>query len=53
VIAVGLGSLARRQTSERAGYAADFVPLMTGELPYARVYDELPRALVKLARDLT
>lgn len=36
----------------RAGYAADFVPLICGELPYARVHTELPRALVKLARDL-
>ncbi|MFZ9682546.1 MAG: hypothetical protein ACO3DQ_04995, partial [Cephaloticoccus sp.] len=49
----GTGYAPDRAATERAGYAGDFVPLVTGELPYARVYDELPRALVKLARDLT
>ncbi len=48
----GTGYAPDRAATERAGYAGDFVPLVTGELPYARVYDELPRALVKLARDL-
>jgi len=36
----------------RAGYANDFVPLVQGELPYQRIYAELPKALIKLARDL-
>jgi hypothetical protein len=36
----------------RAGYSDDFVPLMMGELPYARVDQDLIRALAKLARQL-
>jgi hypothetical protein len=36
----------------RAGYSDDFVPLMMGELPYARVDRDLIRALAKLARQL-
>jgi hypothetical protein len=36
----------------RAGYSNDFVPLMMGELPYARVDQDLIRALAKLARQL-
>lgn len=37
----------------RQGYSGDFVPLICGELPYAKVYLELPRALVKLAKALS
>lgn len=37
---------------QRAGYTGDFVPLMTGEVPYARLHEEIPAALVKLARSL-
>ncbi len=37
----------------RQGYSGDFVPLICGELPYAKVYAELPRALVKLAKALS
>lgn len=48
----GTGYAPDRAAIERAGYAGDFVPLVTGELPYVKIYDELPRALVKLARDL-
>ncbi len=36
----------------RAGYSDDFVPLMMGELPYARVDRDLIRALAKLALQL-
>lgn len=36
----------------RAGYSDDFVPLMMGELPYARVDLELARAMKRLAREL-
>ena len=36
----------------RAGYSDDFVPLMMGELPYARVDRDLILALAKLARRL-
>jgi len=37
----------------RQGYSGDFVPLICGELPYAKVYAELPKALVKLAHSLS
>jgi hypothetical protein len=37
----------------RAGYAADFVPLMCGEIPYRRIHRELPAALIGLARALS
>lgn len=33
---------------ERGGYAADQVPLMYGIAPFARLHDELPRALLEL-----
>ena len=36
----------------RAGYSDDFVPLMMGELPYARVDVELARAMQQVAREL-
>lgn len=48
----GTGYAPDRAAIERAGYAGDFVPLVTGELPFVKIYDELPRALVKLAHDL-
>lgn len=48
----GTGYAPDRAAHERAGYAGDFVPLVTGELPFVRIYDELPRALVKLAKAL-
>ena len=37
----------------RQGYSGDFVPLICGELPYAKVYAELPKALIKLAKSLS
>ncbi len=48
----GNGYAPDKAAHERQGYSGDFVPLICGELPYARVYSELPRALVKLARAL-
>jgi hypothetical protein len=48
----GIGYAPDRAAVERAGYSGDFVPLMCGELPYTKIYEELPRELVKLARDL-
>lgn len=36
----------------REGYSDDFVPLILGERPYMRIHEELPRALVNLARSL-
>jgi len=37
-----------RTAAERGGYAADQVPLMYGFVPYAKVYEELPRELLAL-----
>jgi hypothetical protein len=51
-LAGGCGYAPDLAALRRAGYAADFVPLICGELPFARIYAELPRELVKLAREL-
>lgn len=48
----GMGYAPDSAAQARAGYAADFVPLMCGEIPYRRIHRELPAALVRLARDL-
>lgn len=48
----GTGYAPDRAATERAGYTGDFVPLVSGTLPFKRIYDELPRALVRLAKDL-
>lgn len=37
-----------RKTAARGGYAADQVPMMIGELPYAAIHDELVNGLVAL-----
>jgi len=37
-----------RTARERGGYAADFVPLMHGFVPYAKLDEELPRELLAL-----
>jgi hypothetical protein len=36
----------------RQGYTNDFVPIMTGTLPFVRVYSELPRELARVAKEL-
>ena len=48
----GKGYAPDAAAQKRAGYSYEFVPLILGELPYRRVHAELPRALIKLARDL-
>jgi len=48
----GKGYAPDAAAQRRAGYSFEFVPLILGELPYRRVHAELPRALVKLAREL-
>lgn len=49
----GMGYAPDAAAQARAGYAADFVPLMCGEIPYRRIHRELPAALVDLARRLS
>lgn len=48
----GMGYAPDAAAQARAGYAADFVPLMCGEIPYRRIHRELPDAVVDLARHL-
>jgi hypothetical protein len=49
----GMGYAPDAAAQARAGYAADFVPLMCGEIPYRRIHRELPAALIGLARALS
>lgn len=48
----GTGYAPDAAAQNRAGYSDDFVPLMSRELPFRRVHEELPRALIKLAQEL-
>ena len=36
----------------KQGYTDDLVPAIVGELPFAKIYSEVPRELIKLAREL-
>jgi hypothetical protein len=45
----GVGYAPDAAALRRAGYAADFVPLICAELPFAHIHRELPQALVRLA----
>jgi len=47
-----LGYAPDHTAAERGGYAADMVPLMVGELPFASIHDELARELKALDADL-
>jgi len=46
------GYVPERAVAERGGYAADMVPLMLGEVPFANAHDELVDALLRLDTDL-
>ena len=48
----GMGYAPDEAAHQRSGYAADFVPLIGGEIPFENIQEELPRELVDLARDL-
>ena len=48
----GVGYAPDKVACAKKGYTDDLVPLIVGELPYAKIYEEVPRELVKLARDL-
>jgi neutral/alkaline ceramidase-like enzyme len=47
-----LGYAPDRESASRGGYAGDVVPLICGELPFARVHDELVEALLGLDAEL-
>jgi hypothetical protein len=41
-----------RTVASRGGYAADMVPMITGDLPYAAIHGELVEGLVAMANEL-
>ena len=47
-----LGYAPDRTAAARGGYAADMVPLMLGELPFANIHDELVTALLDLEKSV-
>jgi len=51
-LAGGVGYAPDARACAQQGYTDDLVPLIVGERPYAKIYDELPRELVRLAREL-
>jgi len=48
----GAGYAPDKAACAKKGYTDDLVPLIVGERPYAKIYDEVPRELIKLAREL-
>jgi hypothetical protein len=48
----GLGYAPDKTTAERGGYAADMVPLILGNLPFANIHEELVRELLALDAEL-
>ena len=48
----GQGYAPDARACAKKGYTDDLVPAIVGERPYAKIYAELPRELIKLARDL-
>ncbi|MDD4097825.1 MAG: neutral/alkaline non-lysosomal ceramidase N-terminal domain-containing protein [Lentisphaeria bacterium] len=48
-----LGYAPDRHCAHRGGYAADFVPLIVGRLPFEDIHGELCAALLELDRELT
>jgi hypothetical protein len=48
----GLGYAPDKATAERGGYAADMVPLILGNLPFANIHEELVREFLALDAEL-
>ena len=48
----GMGYAPDAAAQKRAGYAADFVPLICGEIPFAKIHRELLPALERMIRRL-
>lgn len=48
----GIGYAPDEAASKRSGYTDEFVPIMVGELPYAKIHEDLPKAMVKMAKAL-
>lgn len=51
-LASGIGYAPDARACAKKGYTDDLVPAIVGERPYAKIYAEVPRELVKLAREL-
>jgi hypothetical protein len=51
-LAGGQGYAPDARACAKHGYTDDLVPAIVGERPYAKIYEEVPRELVKLARAL-
>jgi hypothetical protein len=48
----GNGYAPDKAAHAKKGYTDELVPLLVGEIPFARIYDELPRELIRLSREL-
>ena len=44
-----MGYAVDKTKAGQGGYAADIVPFITGQIPYAKIYEELPEALIAAA----
>ena len=51
-LAGGQGYAPDARACAKQGYTDDLVPAIVGELPFAKIYAEVPRELIKLAREL-
>ncbi len=51
-LAGGIGYAPDARACAKQGYTDDLVPSIAGERPYAKIYAEVPRELVKMAREL-
>lgn len=51
-LAGGAGYAPDRRAHSKKGYTDELVPLLGGEIPFARIYNELPRELIRLSRAL-
>ena len=51
-LAGGQGYAPDARACAKKGYTDDLVPAIVGERPYSKIYAEVPRELVKLAREL-
>ena len=51
-LAGGVGYAPDARACAKQGYTDDLVPAIVGERPYAKIYEEVPRGLIKLAREL-
>jgi hypothetical protein len=48
----GMGYAPDARACAQQGYTDELVPAIVGERPYAKIYAEVPRELIKLAREL-